>query len=187
MDELSKRRKWRRWLQLVEAERQQLQEEHRLYTELREHLTGKPEWVSWIDALYLVGVSLAVRRLADANPRHRTVSLMKLLIELEAHAEYLSRRGALQGTDPARRWEVHRLFDSLGGSGSTHVPQAVLRRCREDFEQLTAPFRAWVDHRVAHHDLSADCPPPSREQVEQVLLWLRSTVEVLRLFVGDSQ
>jgi hypothetical protein len=169
----------------VEAERQQLQEEHRLYTELREHLTGKPEWVSWVDTLYLVGVSLAVRRLADANPRHRTVSLVKLLKEMEAHAECLSRRSALRQADPARRWEVHRLFDSLGGCDSTHVPQAVLRRWREDFAQLATPFRAWVDHRIAHHDLSVDCSPPSREQVEHVLQWLRSTLEVLRLFVGE--
>lgn len=186
MDELSKRRKWRRWLQLLEAEMHQMQEEYRLYTELREHLATKPDWVSWVDTLYLVGVSLAIRRLVDANPRHRTVSLMKLLKEMETHAECLSRRSVLQKATASRRREVHQLFDSLAGSDSSYVPQAVFRQWTQDFAQLATPFRAWVDHRIAHYDLSADCSPPSREQVEQVLRWLRSILETLRLLLGDS-
>lgn len=183
MDELSKRRKWRRWLALIEGEVQRLEEEYRLYTELREHLAGKPGWVSWIDTLYLVGVSLAIRRLADANPRHRTVSLIKLLKEMEVHAECLSRRSVLRGTDATRRAEVQQWFDDIAGGGSTHVPQAVVRRWIEDFERLTTPFRAWVDHHVAHHDLSADYPPPGRQQVEQVLQSLRSVLGILRVLL----
>ncbi len=184
MDELSKRRKWRRWLTLIDNEVHHLQEEHRLYTELREHLAGKTEWVSLVDNLYLVGVSLAIRRLADANPRHRTVSLTKLLREMEAHAECLSRRSVLQRTDAAQRAEVHRLFDSIAGEDALSVPPSVIHRWMEDLDHLTAPFRAWVDHRVAHHDLSVDCSPPNRQQLEQVLRWLRGALEVLKLLLG---
>lgn len=79
MDEPSKRRKWRRWLERIAREVERLQREHQLYAEVRNALSCKPQWVYWIDTLYLMGVSLAIRRLADANPRHRTVSLVKLL------------------------------------------------------------------------------------------------------------
>ncbi|MDW8321905.1 MAG: hypothetical protein RMM08_11140 [Armatimonadota bacterium] len=184
MDWNSKRRKWRRWLALIETEVQRLQDEHRLYTGLREHLTGKMEWVSWLDTLYLVGVSIAIRRLADANPRHRTVSLVKLLREMETHAEYLSRRNVLQQTKPAQRAEVQRLFDEIAGDGMVSVPPSAIRQWREDFQQLAAPFRTWVDHRVAHHDLSVDCPPPDIQQTEQILSSLCSTLGILRLLLA---
>lgn len=184
MDELSKRRKWRRWLALIDSDVYRLQEEHQLYTELREHLAEKVEWVSLVDTLYLVGVSLAIRRLVDANPRHRTVSLAKLLREMEAHAECLSRRSVLQRADAAQRAEVHRLFDSIAGEDAISVPSSVIRRWIEEFDCLATPFRAWVDHRVAHHDLSVDCPPPDRQQLEQVLRWLQDTLKVLKLLLG---
>ena len=137
-----------------------------------------------MDTLYLVGVSLAIRRLVDANPRHRTVSLAKLLREMEAHAECLSRRSVLQRADAAQRAEVHRLFDSIAGEDAISVPSSVIRRWIEEFECLATPFRAWVDHRVAHHDLSVDCPPPDRQQLEQVLRWLQDTLKVLNLLLG---
>lgn len=184
MDELSKRRKWRRWLALIETEVHRLQEEYQLYTTLREHLSGKPDWISWVDTLYLVGVSLTVRRLADANPRHRTVSLVKLLQEMEAHAECLSRRSVLQQANVAQRAEIHRLFDDIAGQGAMYIPPSVVRQWREDFEHLASPFRAWVDHRIAHHDLSVDCYPPDIQQVEQVLRWLQDTLKVLKLLLG---
>jgi hypothetical protein len=187
MDELSKRRKWRRWLSLIEAETLRLREEHRLYTDLREHLTGKPEWLSWIDTLYLVGVSLALRRLVDANPRHRTVSLVKLLTEMEAHAECLSRRSVLQQAEAAQRADIHRLFDRIAGEGATMIPPSVIRRWREEFELLAAPFRAWVDHCIAHHDLAADCPPPDKTQVEQIVQWLCSCMKILNLLLRASR
>ncbi len=187
MDELSKRRKWRRWLSLIEAENRRLQEEHRLYTDLREHLTTKPEWISWIDTQYLMGVSLALRRLVDANPRHRTVSLVKLLTEMEAHAECLSRRSVLRQAEVAQRSEIRWLFERIAGEGAATVPPSVIHQWREEFARLAAPFRAWVDHRIAHHDLSVDCPPPDRTQVEQVLRWLCSCMEILRLLLGTSR
>lgn len=183
MDELSKRRKWQRWLALIESEVQRLQDEHRTYTQLREHLSAHPQWVSWIDTLYLIGVSLAMRRLSDANQRHRTVSLVKLLKEMETHAECLSRRSALQGTDGVQRLAVHRLFDRIAGEGSSHIPQAVVRQWVEEFEQMVAPFRAWADHRIAHHDLSVHCPPPDIQRVEQVLDWLRAMLRILWLLI----
>lgn len=184
MDKLSKRRKWRRWLALIETEVQRLQEEHRLYEELQGHLAGNPRWSSWIDTLYLVEVSLAVRRLADANPRHRTVSLVKLLREMEAQAECLSRRSALQRVDAAQRAEIHQLFDRVAGEGAMHVPPAAIRRWVEDFERLATPFRTWVDHRVAHYDLSVDCLPPDKRLVEQILLLLCDMLKCLKLLLG---
>ncbi|MCL6473467.1 MAG: hypothetical protein K6U75_00240 [Firmicutes bacterium] len=187
MDELSKRRKWRRWLSIIEAENQRLQEDHRLYTELREHLREKPEWISWIDTLYLVGVSLALRRLVDANPRHRTVSLVKLLTEMETHVECLSRRRVLLQAKPAQRAEIHGFFDRIAGEGATTIPPSVIRQWREEFKHLAAPFRAWVDHRIAHYDLSVDCPPPDRAQVEQVLQWLCSRLEIVKVLLVVHQ
>ncbi|GIV15687.1 MAG: hypothetical protein KatS3mg022_1122 [Armatimonadota bacterium] len=186
MDELSKRRKWRRWLALLETEVQRLQEEHQLYTALREHLSGEPEWVSWIDTLYLVGVSLSIRRLTDANPRHRTVSLVKLLQEMEAHAECLSRRSVLQRADASQRAQIHRLFDNIAGEEAMYVPPSVVRQWREDFEHLAAPFRTWVDRRVAHYDLSVHCAPPEGQQLEQVLRWLQDTLKVLNLLIKKT-
>ncbi|MDW8104037.1 MAG: hypothetical protein RMK92_03400 [Armatimonadota bacterium] len=187
MDEQSKRRKWRRWLALVTSEWQHLQEERQLYAELREHIAGKSEWVVWIDTLYLIGVSLAIRRLADANPRHRTVSLVKLLQEMEMHPNCLSRRSALQQAKPTQRAKVHLLFDQLAGEGATSVSPVTIRRMREEFEQLTAPFRAWVDHCVAHHDLAVSLPAPDRTQVEEALVKLQRILETLWMLLcgGD--
>lgn len=183
MDELSKRRKWRRWLALIEREVHRLQEEHQLYAELRAHLSERPDWVAWLDTLYLVGVSLAIRRLADANPRHRTVSLAKLLKEMEIHSGCLSRQSVLRQAKAAQRAEVQRIFDSIAGTGALTLPPSVVQRWIEEFEQLASPFRAWVDHRVAHHDLSVDCSPPDTRQVEQILLWLRDVSAVLKVLV----
>lgn len=184
MDDLSKRRKWRRWLAMVEAEVNRLQNDYQTYNEVRAPIAEKPEWAEWLENIYLVGVSLAIRRLADANPRHRTVSLVKLLQDMEAHSECLSRRSALRSTGATRREQVNRLFDKLAGEGAVQLPQAVVRQWREDFEKHAAPFCAWVDHRVAHHDLTVDCPPPQHQHVEQILGVLHSIVGTLRLLVG---
>lgn len=184
MDELSKRRKWRRWLAMVEAEINRLQSDYQTYNEVREWIANKPGWGEWLENIYLVGVSLTIRRLADANPRHRTVSLVKLLQDMEAHTECLSRRSALRSAGTGRREEVNRLFDSLAGEGAVHIPQAVVRQWREDFGKHATPFCAWVDHRVAHHDLAVDRPPPQHRQVEQMLGFLYSIVGTLRLLVG---
>lgn len=73
MDELSKRRKWRRWLEMVEAEIGRLRKDMRIYAEIHQHLADNPDWSAWLENAYLVGVSLTIRRLVDANPRHRTV------------------------------------------------------------------------------------------------------------------
>lgn len=186
MDERSKRRKWRRWLERIASEVQRLQREHQLYAEVRDALSSQPQWVHWIDTLYLMGVSLAIRRLADANPRHRTVSLVKLLQEMEAHADCLSRRYALQQAAADRRARVHQLFDQLAGEGALCAPPDVFRQWREEFAHLAAPFRAWVDHCVAHHDLSATSAPPEREQVEEALAHLQRVLEVLRLLLGGG-
>lgn len=186
MDDLSKRRKWRRWLAVVEAEVDRLQSDYRTYNEVRGCIADKPGWAKWLENIYLVGVSLTIRRLADANPRHRTVSLVKLLQDMEAHPECLSRRSALQSAGASRREEVNRLFDSLAGKEAAYLPQAVVQRWRGDFEEHASPFCAWVDHCVAHHDLTADCPPPNHQHVEQMLEVLQSIVGTLRLLVGTQ-
>ncbi|MEJ5252695.1 MAG: hypothetical protein HPY54_02070 [Chthonomonadetes bacterium] len=184
MDEISKRRKWRRWLGVIEAEVSRLLNERRVYRDVRDRLVDNPEWVAWLDHLYLVGVSLAIRRLADANPRHRTISLVKLLQDMEIHAECLSRRSALRSADMAQREEVNRLFARLAGEGALHIPKTVIRQWLEDFDNLATPFRRWVDHRIAHHDLSVDCPPPEHHQAEQILDALNDMVKMLKLLLG---
>lgn len=184
MDALSKRRKWRRWLAMVEPEAARLRQDYLIYTEIRPHLASNPEWSRWLENIYLVGVSLTIRRLADMNPRHRTVSLVKLLQEMETHPECLSRRTVLRSADAGRREEVNRLFDRLAGEGALYLPPAVIRQWREDFQSRSAPFRAWVDHRVAHHDLAVRCPPPDPSQTERVLQLLADVVETLRALLG---
>lgn len=186
MDEPSKRRKWRRWLERIAREVERLQREHQLYAEVRNALSCEPQWVSWIDTLYLMGVSLAMRRLADSNPRHRTVSLVKLLQEMEAHADCLSRRYALQQATADRRVRVHQLFDQLAGEGALCVPPEALCQWREEFAHKATPFRAWVDHCVAHHDLSATSTPPEWEQVEDTLAYLQRVLEALHLLLGSG-
>lgn len=186
MDEWSKRRKWRRWLARIASEVERLQREHQLYTEIRQEVSTRLEWAHWIDTLYLMGVSLAIRRLADANPRHRTVSLVKLLQDMEAHADSLSRRDALQHVAADGRARVHHLFDQLAGEGATSVPPEVFRQLREEFAQLATPFRAWVDHCVAHHDLSVKSAPPDRGQVEEVLARLQRVLEILQVLLGGG-
>lgn len=186
MDEPSKRRKWRRWLERIAREVERLQREHQLYAEVRNALSCKPQWVHWIDTLYLMGVSLAIRRLADANPRHRTVSLVKLLQEMEAHTDCLSRRSALQQAAADRRERVHQLFDQLAAEGALFVPPEVLCQLRQEFAQRATPFRAWVDHCVAHHDLSATSAPPEQEQVEEALAHLQRVLEALHLLLGGG-
>jgi len=184
MDELSKRRKWRRWLEMVEAEIGRLRKDMRIYAEIHQHLADNPDWSAWLENAYLVGVSLTIRRLVDANPRHRTVSLVKLLRDMEAHAECLSRRTALRSAGASRREEVNRLFDHLAGEGAPHIPQRVIRQWREEFEAHAVPFRAWVDHHIAHRDLAVQYPPPDRAQAERILQWLQDTVATLKTLLG---
>ena len=190
MDDLSKRRKWRRWLGRIATEVHHLQREHSRYLELREHLAGNAEWVSFIDSLYLVGVSIALRRLADANPRHRTVSLVKLLRDMEAHAECLSRRSLLQSVGAARRDQMNRFIRTIAGDTAPHLPQPVIRQWLAEFERAAAPFRAWVDHRVAHHDLTVRARPPESQHVDEALNVASRLVTILQLLLeakGDTK
>lgn len=184
MDELSKVRKWRRWLAIAAEEASRLRSDHRIYQEIRAHLAGNPEWTEWAQCLYLVGVSLAVRRLADANPRHRTVSLNKLLTDMQAHADCLTRRNILRWAGTEQRNDVNRLFDRLAGEGAAVLPREVIEQWRKRFGVQAAPFREWVDHRVAHYDLRVGCPPPSDEQVESILSLLDDLCAMLRTLLG---
>ncbi len=184
MDELSKRRKWRRWLSAILAETERLCHARRLFNEVKNQVRHDPEWEEWLENLYLVGVSLVIRRLADPNARHRTISLVKLLQDMERHSGCLSRLGALRANPASRRAEVQQLFDQFAGLGSVHMPQAVIRQWREDFERVAEPFRAWVDHRIAHFDLCEESLPPTCDQIEQVLNHLDDAVIRLRLLLG---
>ncbi len=184
MDEVSKRRKWRRWLSAIAVEVERLQREQVMFWQVREQVQHNVEWLGWVENLYLVGVSIAIRRLADANPRHRSLSLVKLLKDMEQHPECLSRQTTLRANPASRREEVHRLFDQLGGAGASHLPPTVLSQWREDFLRLAEPFRAWVDHRIAHHDLVMDSARPSIEEGAHVLESVAEIVGALRLLLG---
>lgn len=172
MDELSKRRKWRRWLSVIQTEVEALRRQQQVYHQVLERVDDQPDLRQWVEQCYLITVSLAIRRLTDTHPRYRTLSLLKLLDDMRKHSDCLSRRAALMGLGVNERNEVNRLFDTIAGRGSMHIPATVIQMWAEEFRCLAEPFRAWVDHRIAHHDYHVDAKAPAVQQAVQVLNWL---------------
>jgi hypothetical protein len=108
---------------------------------------------AWVLHNYLDSIASGVRRLSDRD--NRTNSLVRLLQEIEAGTEHLTRDWWMSTAVPGdeRVWE-HR-FNELSAGGDAIDP-GVVNRDRERVVAACEKVKSYVDTHIAHLDADRD-------------------------------
>jgi hypothetical protein len=104
----------------------------------------------WIIYNYIVTTSVSIRRLMD--PRLDTISLYRLLKEIEANPGEITRRSFVSRYPAFIRQSAHRTFDKLAGSRSMSFPPLCARLDRQRLYREHRRIRTWVNKNFAHLD-----------------------------------
>jgi hypothetical protein len=105
---------------------------------------------SWVNGNYVRSQGLAIRRQIDI--RNDVVSLGRLLTNIAAQPNVLSRDrylAELHSTTPDRGNEF---FDSLVGPGAKAIDPATPRDDLDELKRSTKKVRDWVSNEVAHYN-----------------------------------
>lgn len=150
------RRKWRGWVTRVEQELTNPVISRHIYNQVRKIVLANPDirrpsdFHIWLVHNYFVATSVGIRRLTDADAR--SVSLTRLLHDIQRHSCALTRVSYVR---PFPVWLKHagsRQFDRFAGPGNTsldpRIPQDDLKR----IETKEKRIRKFVNKRVAHLD-----------------------------------
>ena len=157
----SKVDKWRGWLEhnggvrnevhVLHLHRYVWQEVARM---LREH-GNLPDsyWWKFMRDTYIASQAVAVRRLADTDPR--VISLGRLLTEISTDASRVTRAvvaGIWQPEDAFDERSMDRIFGEFAGSVGNHFDPAIAQRDLESLTDGAAKVSDYVDKHLAHLD-----------------------------------
>jgi hypothetical protein len=102
--------------------------------------------------MYAEAQAMAVRRLADAGRRHR--SLLRLLNDMAQRPTVLSRRQYVahfqRPNDPDFLTHGDDEFDRLAGHGAKHFPKRKLVELSQELIAVATVVKTYVDEQIAH-------------------------------------
>ena len=158
--------KWRRWLQQIKEEMEQLFVSREVYIEVRNIIASNPSirhnnrlyaWMSWN---YVQSTLIAVRRLLA--PRRDSASLIRLLADMEKHCALLTRDAHVRLYSEDQPWQAHGTFDGLAGEGAPSFPKQQLEADRHQLLALWKKLKPLANKRIAHLDEMAKLKPLPR-------------------------
>jgi hypothetical protein len=149
--------KWKRWLNDLRDEVSQLLISREVYIEVRNIVAANPavrtnnRLITWMTWNYVQGMLIGVRRLVDS--RTDTISLVRLLREMEMHSDLLTREAHVQlYSEDDTEWQAHGTFDNLAGEGASAYPRDKLLNDRERLLVLWKKLKPLANKRIAHLD-----------------------------------
>jgi hypothetical protein len=190
-----RRTKWRRWIARLEDEFHSLLMARATFDTVHGIVRSNPRIQTpyhfhvWLVHNYVFAVSVRIRRLMDLGTRkgQESVSLLRLLKEIENSSSAMTRRSFLWRCHGEIRAAMGEEFDRIAGSGRASLPSAVPRRDRERLERAHRRIRRWVDKRFAHLDQrNLSLKPPTMDEMNRVVDLLAQTFLKYRLLLRSS-
>ena len=146
--------RWKRWFDQIGRDITELVVHRHVYREVYEIINANPglqvasSFYDWMRLAYVNQMAVGVRRLTD--PDRRSISLVRLMDEIEQDPEVISRRRFVGLYSPHLRRKGHRDFDRIAGPGAPHVNPAIIRRQRRGLLRAEWRLRLFVNRHVAH-------------------------------------
>jgi len=159
--------KWLKWLETIEGHVRSMLSDRYIFREVIKIVEANPkthdpnDFVMWFVQQYVEAASIRVRRLVDRDDR--TVSLRRLLKDIEDHADAITRKWFVQqftqdhltGDEPRDSTAIgmaHGAFDRWSGKGKGHADFRIVMGHRRQLEDACKAIHRYVDKRIAHHD-----------------------------------
>jgi hypothetical protein len=107
----------------------------RLYREMRAMVDANPAlqvpsaFYDWQRSLYVVDMTIAIRRLVDWDDR--SISFVQLMEDIAKHPDVLSRRGFVHGYPAFMKEAGHEDFERFAKPGAQSIDPRVIRRHRK--------------------------------------------------------
>lgn len=150
------RKRWRHWLERLEPEITELQVSRHLFEEIREiiaankKIQGPDDVHRWLFRNYAHTAAVGIRKMTDADKR--SISLSRLLEEIEAHHTAVTRETCVSWYPKRIRRAGHSFFDEVAGNGRDILPASVPARDRRHLARAEKRNRIFVNKSVAHLD-----------------------------------
>jgi hypothetical protein len=159
-------RKWRTWLEQIEEDIVHLYEFRRIYKDTREIVSKNPAiqapglYHDFVASCYVAYAVMAVRRQASA-PDRDSVSLTRLLDEIEKHPSIMSRQRfvAMYPEGLPRERLAGPDYNRLAGSSGNQVSPEIVRRDRNRLDLAVKRVNMLANKRVAHLDYRKPIDP----------------------------
>jgi len=131
---------------------------------------GNPLY-EWLQKVYAVDASTAIRRLMDEGRHNDVISLASLVRKMKAHEDVITREWFVsQCSCPhSRPGEWDRLFDELVGEGRNTIDGEALGKRVCEIKRVSKPVLEYVDKLVAHHDKKPPSKLPTWSELDGVI------------------
>jgi len=150
------RRRWRRWLPVLESDISHLLGKKEIFWDLqkvaKENRDVLSAFFEWMCSNYIIAAAIEIRALADR--RNDVHSLWRMLYEILEHPGVINRRGhsaLYPDSPPAREFNMaDHTFDLVAGKRSLVLRQRDIRADLRELEDVSERVYTFVNKRLAH-------------------------------------
>jgi hypothetical protein len=155
------RKKWHRWLRIIQTDLANLLTDNDIFKELRgivaanEKIQSPATIHGWMTRNYAEHVAVGIRRLTDTNTNKRTISLHGLIEDIKRHPQGMT-RSCYVSTYPKWMLDMGAAdhdFDQFANKGDNVVSEYKLSQDMRRLKKATNAVRRFVNKWVAHCDL----------------------------------
>jgi hypothetical protein len=147
--------KWCRWINEIDTEVTTLFLARTTWQTVMGIVSDHPSmppshFFDFVTGGYVAMQTMAVRRQCEVSDR--VVSLARLLAEIQAHPEIVSRERYVGCYPRGTQWIGHREFDDFAAETGAHVSGEVVATDLVRLRELAEPVKQYVYRRLAHFD-----------------------------------
>jgi hypothetical protein len=161
--------KWQGWIEVIADDVDALHQSRETFGVVvgeyeKKYPESGPRWslrdsvlYHWIGDLFSSRAAISVRRQADPERRSDAISLGRLLAEIAANPDVLTRDRFhdLFRDQGFSQEHVDQWFDKFAGEGQPRLPKDVVLADIERLEEASQVVRTYADKRIAHWDRRA--------------------------------
>lgn len=173
--------KWDGWLTTVHSDVLGLLINRYIFREVQAIIQANPKvqlessFYEWMGNTYATSQAIGIRRQVDKD--RDSVSFARLLSEVAAEAEVISRERHVALYKTALIDLANPGFDRLAGPGAPHLDPVVPTKELAKLEALAAPLRRYANKRIAHFDKSDFKALPTYAELDECLDYLENLLK----------
>jgi len=184
-------RRWRRWLPIIYDRLVTMRYRQQMWAGYVDIVRANPLiqtpglFHDWLARCYADAQQVAIRQQAEGKDS-RVISLGKLLKDMEANSEALTRRRYRLGFALDDRAKADGWFDTFAGAGAVHLDPQVPKR---DFDGMTAKVNRvnrYVNKRIAHWDRVGPGASPTFPDMNECIDHLYGLLQKYHPFIAGS-
>jgi hypothetical protein len=171
------RRKWRRWLKIIDNDLGWLLTSHDIFNEVKKIMKANKKIQSpalfyrWIKDNYAARVAIGIRRLVDSDKR--AISLYRLIEDISQNRHAITRNyyiGRYRNKRSIKDGLADKDFNNFANKGELLINEKKLDRDMKGLKRETERIKIFANKWVAHYDLKHRIRRmPTFEDVEKAM------------------